>query len=206
MPTNAATGSIVETTVLRACCFEPSTAHQRKGLRSARALGAVHKSAPADERVVLTPGLSYFSWASRSASSSQVLIARRTFSLAGIPLGKSACRSASRSTDPPSRVRERSELLTARLRRRRGVVVVVAGVVEFAADVVRPARRRLERVRVVAPATPCAWRAVSAKRGRARERSSALWAFEIFRRVRLCPCTGHWLPPSQVCNAASIRA
>ncbi len=95
----------------------------------------------------------YVILASCSASSSQLLTARMTPSLAGIPFGKSACRSASRSTDLSRLVRARLGLLAGRLGRRRGVVVL--GVDDFAAAVVRAARR-LDRDRVAAPTTPCA--------------------------------------------------
>jgi hypothetical protein len=146
---------------------------------------------------VIVPG--YFIFAIRSASSSQLLIARMTFSLAGMPFGNSFCRSASRSTDPSRLARARGELPTARLVRRRRVLVVAV------ADVARPLVRRFARLWLTAPTTPCAclrWAPSAAARVNVRPHSGHLNSSAVLAFLR---CRAIRLPPGRIAMRVSIR-
>jgi hypothetical protein len=162
-----------------------------------RAVAPVRCMRPRSRRIGCESG--YFRLAMRSASSSQLLIARMMFSLAGIPFGNSFWRSASRSSDPSRLARARGGLLTARLVRARRVLVVAV------ADVARPLVRRFARLWLAAPTTPCAclrWAPSAAARVNVRPHSGHLNSSVVLAFLR---CRAIRLPPGRTSMRSSIR-
>ena len=127
-------------------CGEPGTVVSvplRRGALASDPSWLTRTDTTIDSRHRIRGAAGYFMLASRSASSSQVLIARMMSSLAGIPFGNSCWRSASRSTEPSRLVRARAEVVAARVGRRRRVLVLAAA--DVARAVVRRVLRRLAR-------------------------------------------------------------